>query len=46
VTAAEVTGAERDRIYDRQVELMPQFAEYQAKTERVIPIIALTPTEG
>jgi hypothetical protein len=25
------------------VELMPQFAEYQANTERVIPIIALTP---
>jgi len=22
---------------------MPQFAEYQANTERVIPIIALTP---
>jgi deazaflavin-dependent oxidoreductase (nitroreductase family) len=46
VTAAEITGAERDRIYERQVARMPQFAEYQAKTERVIPIIALTPKAG
>ena len=46
VTATELTGAERDRIYERQVALAPQFAEYQAKTERVIPIIALTPNEG
>ena len=43
VTAAEITGAERDRIYDRQVERMPQFSEYQANTERLIPIVALTP---
>lgn len=45
VTAKELTGSERDRIYERQVGLMPQFAEYQAKTERVIPIIALTPKQ-
>jgi deazaflavin-dependent oxidoreductase (nitroreductase family) len=43
VTAEEITGAERDRIYERQVERMPQFADYQAQTERVIPIVALTP---
>ena len=43
VAASEVTGAERDRLYDRQTERSPQFAEYQAKTERVIPVIALTP---
>ena len=43
VTADEVTGAERDRLYARQAERMPQFAEYQANIERVIPIIALTP---
>jgi deazaflavin-dependent oxidoreductase (nitroreductase family) len=46
VTAAEVTGAERDRIYERQVAITPGFADYQAKTERVIPILALTPKEG
>jgi deazaflavin-dependent oxidoreductase (nitroreductase family) len=43
VTASELAGPERDRLYDRQKELSPRFAEYQAKTERVIPVIALTP---
>ena len=43
VTASEVTGPERDRLYDRQTEVSPQFAQYQAKTERLIPVIALTP---
>jgi deazaflavin-dependent oxidoreductase (nitroreductase family) len=43
VTAEEVTGAERDRLYARQAERVPQFAEYQANIERVIPVIALTP---
>jgi deazaflavin-dependent oxidoreductase (nitroreductase family) len=43
VTAEEVTGAERDRIYADRVEQVPQFGEYQDKTERVIPIISLTP---
>ncbi len=43
VTADEVTGAERDRLYARQVEVAPTFGEYEAKTERVIPVVALTP---
>jgi deazaflavin-dependent oxidoreductase (nitroreductase family) len=39
---AEVTkGKERDRLYGHQAEEMPNFAEYQAKTTRVIPVIAL-----
>ena len=38
VTAEEVTGAERDRLYKEQVERMPQFAEYQASTSAMIPI--------
>jgi deazaflavin-dependent oxidoreductase (nitroreductase family) len=46
VTASEVTGSERDRLYGRQTELSPQFARYQANTERVIPVIALTPRSG
>jgi deazaflavin-dependent oxidoreductase (nitroreductase family) len=40
-TATPVTGAERDRIYARQKELMPNFAEYEAKTTRTIPVVAL-----
>ena len=43
VTASEVTGEERDRLYDRQTQIMPGFAEYQRKTERAIPVVALTP---
>jgi len=45
VTAEELSGEERQRLYDTVVELMPQFAEYQANTSRVIPIIALTPKD-
>ncbi len=39
----EVTGSERDRIYAEQAERYPQFAEYQSKTERKIPVIELVP---
>lgn len=39
--AIEVTGAERDALYARQVELMPQFGEYQESTDRLIPVVAL-----
>ena len=34
-------GAERDSLYARAASLMPAFAEYQQKTSRVIPVIAL-----
>lgn len=40
-TATPITGPERDRIYARQVELFPAFGEYQRKTDRTIPVIAL-----
>ncbi len=43
VTASEVTGVEHDQLYSRQASLYPGFAGYQAKTSRVIPVIALTP---
>lgn len=43
VKAEEVTGSERDRLYARQCSLYPQFAEYQKKTKRVIPVIAFNP---
>ena len=39
---AEVTsGSDRDQLYARQAELYPGFAEYEAKTTRTIPVIAL-----
>ncbi|MBV8217090.1 MAG: nitroreductase family deazaflavin-dependent oxidoreductase [Solirubrobacterales bacterium] len=43
VVASEATGDERDRLYNAQAELRPQFAEYQANTDRVIPVVLLTP---
>ena len=41
VTAIEVTGEQRDQLYARQAALYPGFADYQAKTTRRIPVIAL-----
>lgn len=43
VEARQITGLERDELYARQVERMRSFAEYQEKTSRVIPAIALQP---
>ena len=44
VVAAEATGEERERLFRAQAERSPQFAEYQEKAGRVIPVIILTPT--
>lgn len=43
VVAVELTGEERDRIYEAQKARQPQFAEYEAKTDRTIPVIELAP---
>jgi deazaflavin-dependent oxidoreductase (nitroreductase family) len=34
-------GAERDRLFDAQAALMPNFAEYQRNTSRRIPVVVL-----
>jgi deazaflavin-dependent oxidoreductase (nitroreductase family) len=41
-TATWLADGERDRVYARQSELYPQFADYQRKTERLIPVVELT----
>ncbi|MFJ8083362.1 nitroreductase/quinone reductase family protein [Streptomyces sp. NPDC096205] len=41
--AVPLAGEERDRAFARAVESDPGWAEYQAKTERVIPVVALHP---
>jgi deazaflavin-dependent oxidoreductase (nitroreductase family) len=43
VTATEVTGEERQRIFDAHAATWPIFAEYAATTERTIPVIVLEP---
>jgi deazaflavin-dependent oxidoreductase (nitroreductase family) len=45
-TATVLQGAERDRFYDRQAQLYPQFGEYQTRTNRKIPVIALERIRG
>jgi deazaflavin-dependent oxidoreductase (nitroreductase family) len=40
-TARVLAEDDRSRIFTRQAELSPRFAEYQTKTERRIPVVAL-----
>jgi len=40
--ASVLSGGERDRLFARQVAVMPNFGEYQQKTRRTIPVVALT----
>ena len=42
VRARVLAGEERDRTYARQAELYPQFAGYEQKTTRTIPVVELT----
>lgn len=39
--ASVTTGSERDALYARQAEFYPQFAEYQQRTTRRIPVVIL-----
>ena len=41
VRARVTQGAERDELFSRQKQAMPGFADYEAKTDRVIPVVAL-----
>jgi len=42
VEAQVADRAERDRLYAIQAERYPGFAEYEQKTDRVIPVVLLT----
>jgi deazaflavin-dependent oxidoreductase (nitroreductase family) len=44
--AEVLTGAERDEVFARAVEADPGWAAYQAKTSRVIPVLALRQVAG
>jgi deazaflavin-dependent oxidoreductase (nitroreductase family) len=43
VTADPVEGAERDRLWAMITSRNPAFAKYQRQTDRMIPVVALTP---
>jgi deazaflavin-dependent oxidoreductase (nitroreductase family) len=46
VNAVVITGEERDRLYAKQASLRPAFGEYQEKTTRRIPVVALERRAG
>ncbi|MDT5349720.1 MAG: hypothetical protein QOH91_3007 [Mycobacterium sp.] len=43
VTARELPSQERDELFEKVAAAAPGFAEYQAKTSRVIPLFELEP---
>ena len=43
VRAREATGAEREQLWSEVISKAPDYAEYQSRTERKIPIVVLDP---
>jgi deazaflavin-dependent oxidoreductase (nitroreductase family) len=43
VVARVVSGEDRARIWEKQKAQVPQFAEYERKTSREIPVVVLEP---
>ncbi len=43
--AREVTGAEKEPWWERAVEAWPDYANYQLKTSRQIPVFVLEPAD-
>jgi len=41
-TATPLEGEERDRLFAEQAERWPRFGEYQERTDRLIPVVALS----
>lgn len=41
VKARVAEGEERERLWERQKEIMPGFADYERKTSRQIPVVVL-----
>ncbi|WWM28386.1 nitroreductase family deazaflavin-dependent oxidoreductase [Streptomyces sp. B21-104] len=44
MTAREITGEEKALWWGRAVEAFPDYAEYQTKTDREIPVFVLSPS--
>lgn len=40
-TARQLAGAERAQVFAKAIEVFPNYAEYQKKTEREIPVFLL-----
>ena len=46
VKAREVSDEEREVWWERAVAAYPPYAEYQTKTDRLIPVFVLEPVDG
>ena len=44
--ARELSGPERETWWERAVAAFPPYAEYQTRTDRVIPLLLLEPADG
>jgi deazaflavin-dependent oxidoreductase (nitroreductase family) len=42
-TVREVTGPERDRLWEHMIRTWPNYAKYAERTDRVIPVFLLSP---
>jgi len=42
VRAEPATGEERERLWSLMTEVWPAYDDYQARTEREIPVVVLT----
>lgn len=45
MTVRELDGAERTTWWERAVEAYPSYADYQIKTDRLIPVFLASPNE-
>jgi len=43
--ASVTTEPERRRLYDKMIEMMPGFADYEEKTTRVFAVVSLKPAK-
>ena len=44
VSARLATGDERARLWQIGIGILPAWAEYQTRTERILPLVVLTPS--
>jgi deazaflavin-dependent oxidoreductase (nitroreductase family) len=44
--AVATTGEERDRLWQLMTSIWPQYNQYQTRTAREIPVVALQPSAG
>jgi hypothetical protein len=45
VDAKVIEEPERTRLYNKMADMLDSFNDYRQKTERVIPVIVLTPVD-